>query len=62
MSKLIVKSISSIMVINGLGHSGMYSTAGESLENSKKKDFILSFLKNADTGINDIESTKDNLP
>lgn len=50
------------MVINGLGHSGMYSTARESLENSKKKDFILSFLKNADTGINDIESTKDNLP
>lgn len=65
MSKLIVKSISSIIVINGLGHSGMYSTAGEALENSKKKDFILSFLKNADTGINDIESieiTKDNLP
>jgi AAA15 family ATPase/GTPase len=64
-SKLIVKSISSIMVINGLGHGGMYSTAGEALENSEKKDFILSFLKNADTGINDIESieiTKENLP
>jgi AAA15 family ATPase/GTPase len=65
MSKLIVKSISSIMVINGLGHSVMYSTAGKALENFDKKDFILSFLKNADTGINDIESieiTKENLP
>lgn len=64
-SKSIVKSISSIMVINGLGHSGMYSTAGKALENSEKKDFILNFLKNADTGINDIESveiTKESLP
>jgi AAA15 family ATPase/GTPase len=53
------------MVINGLGHSVMYSTAGKALENFDKKDFILSFLKNADTGINDIESieiTKENLP
>lgn len=65
MSKLIVKSISSIMVINGLGHSDMYSTAGDALENSEKKDFILKFLKNADTGINDIENleiTRENLP
>ena len=64
-SKIIVNSISSILVIDGLGHSGMYSTAGKALENSDKKDFILNFLKNADTGINDIDSieiSKENLP
>ncbi len=65
MSKSIIKSISSIIVINGLGHSGMYSTAGDALDDLNKKKFILDFLKNADTGINDIENieiTKDNLP
>lgn len=65
MSKSIIKEISSIIVINGLGHSGMYSTAGDALDDLNKKKFILDFLKNADTGINDIENieiTKDNLP
>lgn len=65
MSKSIIKEISSIIVINGLGHSGMYSTAGDALDDLNKKKFILNFLKNADTGINDIENieiTKDNLP
>lgn len=65
MSKSIIKAISSIIVINGLGHGGMYSTAGDALDDLNKKKFILDFLKNADTGINDIENieiTKDNLP
>lgn len=64
-SKKIVKLISSIMVINGLGDSKMFDIAGEALEVSNKKDFILEFLKNADIGINDLnnmEITRENLP
>lgn len=64
-SKAIVKEISSIMVIDGLGHKGMYAVAGDALQDADKKKFILDFLKNADTGINNIdkiEITKDNLP
>lgn len=64
-SKEIVKTISSISIINGLGHRGMYGIAGESLNDSLKKKFILDFLKNADIGINDLESievTNENLP
>lgn len=64
-SKKIVKSISSIMVINGLGDRKMFDIAAEALEDSNKKDFILGFLKNADIGIkdlNNIEISKENLP
>lgn len=44
-SKSIIKEISSIIIINGLGHSGMYSTAGDALDDLNKKKFILNFLK-----------------
>ncbi|MCT3846078.1 ATP-binding protein [Elizabethkingia anophelis] len=64
-SKQIVKGISSITVIDGLGHSGVFKMAGDALEKPAIKNFMLNFLKNADIGINDlnnIEITKDNLP
>lgn len=64
-SKHVVKSISSISIISGLGHQGMYGIAGDSLSDSTKKKFILNFLKKADIGINDldtIEITNENLP
>jgi len=65
LSKQIVKTISSISVISGLGHRGMYGVAGDSLSDSIKKKFILDFLKKADIGINDldtVEITNENLP
>ncbi len=65
LSKQIFKSISSISIISGLGHRGMYSVAGESLSDAIKKKFILNILKNADTGIEDLETveiTKENFP
>lgn len=65
LSKQIVKTISSISIINGLGHRGMYGIAGDSLNESVKKKFILNFLKKADIGINDldtVEITGENLP
>lgn len=65
LSKQIIKSISSISIISGLGHRGMYGIAGESLNNSVKKKFILDFLKKADTGIDNLETveiTNDDLP
>ena len=64
-SKRIVKEIASIIVINGLGHSGMFTAASKALEDADKKKFILDFLKNADTGIMDLERiklTKEELP
>jgi len=62
LSKQIVNSISSISIISGLGQLGMYEFAGNSLNDSLKKKFILNFLKNADTGIDDmgiVEITND---
>ena len=64
-SKQIVKTISTISIISGLGHRGMYGIAGDSLNDSVKKKFILDFLKNADIGIDDLEAieiTNENLP
>jgi hypothetical protein len=64
LSKTIIKTISSISIINGLGHRGMYGIAGDSLNDSVKKKFILNFLKNADMGIDDmntVEITHENL-
>jgi AAA15 family ATPase/GTPase len=63
-SKQIVKTISTISIISGLGHRGMYGIAGDSLNDSVKKKFILDFLKNADIGIDELESieiTNENL-
>jgi hypothetical protein len=65
LSKQIVKTISSISIISGLGHRGMYGIAGDSLSDSVKKKFILDFLKKADIGIDDldtVEITNENLP
>jgi len=56
LSKKIIKAINSISVISGLGHQGMYAMAGDSLENIDQKKFVLNFLKNADIGIQDLET------
>lgn len=64
-SKQIVKKISSVSVISGLGHHGGYGLAGDFLNDSAKKNFILDFLKKADFGIEDlnvVELKGDNLP
>lgn len=64
-SKQVVKTISSISIISGLGHRGMYGVAGDSLSDTVKKKFILNFLKKADIGIDDldtVEITNENLP
>lgn len=65
LSKQIFKTISSISIVSGLGHKGMYSIAGDSLSDNIKKKFILDFLKKADVGIDDLETveiTNENLP
>jgi hypothetical protein len=65
LSKLIVNNISSISVINGLGHQGLYEYAGDSLNDDTMKDYILNFLKYGDTGIQDvatIELNSEDLP
>ncbi len=65
LSKELVDSIVSIFVINGLGHRGLYSYAGDSLNDKRKKKYIIDFLKYGDTGIEDIkavEISSDDLP
>lgn len=65
LSKSLVEDIASIFVVNGLGHQGLYSYAGDSLENSSKKKYILDFLKKGDTGIKDVgtyEISEEDLP
>ncbi len=65
LSKSLVENIASIFVVNGLGHQGLYSYAGDSLENSSKKKYILDFLKKGDTGIKDVgtyEISEEDLP
>lgn len=65
LSKQLVKSITSIYIISGLGHRGMYQYAGESLNDEEKKKYILDFLKYGDIGIEDlnaIEISSDDLP
>lgn len=64
-SKKIMRALGSIEIISGLGHKGMYALAGDSLEDSEQKKFVLNFLKNADIGIQDLETinfSNDNLP
>jgi len=55
-SKRIIETISSISIISGLGHRGMYSLAGNSLKDSAQKKFTMDFLKKADLGIEDLYS------
>lgn len=54
LSKQIIEVISSISIINGLGHQGMFNHAGDALEEQDKKRFILDFLKKGDLGIEDL--------
>jgi len=56
LSKQLIDNIASIFVINGLGHSGLFSYAGDSLNDEKKKKYIIDFLKYGDTGIEDIDT------
>ena len=58
LSKQIFQTISSITIISGLGHSGMYGIAGEALSDAIKKKFILDFLKKADVGIDDLKTVE----
>lgn len=65
LSKKIIKEIGSISIISGLGHRGMYGLAGDSLNDSLKKKFVLNFLEKADIGIQDLEAieiTNEDLP
>ena len=65
LSKQIVDGIASIIVIHGLGHQGMFSFAGDSLQDKKRKKYIVDFLKYGDIGIEDIDSVEispDDLP
>lgn len=59
-SKEIVKKISSILIISGLGHNGGYGLAGDFLNDSVKKNFVLNFLKKADLGIEDVKTVEFN--
>jgi len=63
LAKQLIKSMTSVYVISGLGHQGMHQYAGDALEDKTKKKYILDFLKTGDIGIEDIEtveiSTKD---
>jgi hypothetical protein len=40
LSKQIINNISSISVINGLGHQGLYEYAGDLLNDDNMKDYI----------------------
>jgi len=54
LSKQLIDSFASITLINGLGDQGMYEYAKDSLNDDKKKKYVLDFLKYGDIGIEDI--------
>ncbi len=56
LSKQLIDNIASVFVINGLGHNGLFSYAGNSLNDEKRKKYIVDFLKYGDTGIEDIDT------
>lgn len=58
LSKELIENISSITVISGLGHQGMYKIAGDAINDVNKKKYIIDFLKNGDIGIIDIDSVE----
>jgi len=65
LSKQLIDSFSSMIIISGLGHQGMYKFAGDALSDGKKKKYIIDFLKYGDIGIEDvnaIEISSDDLP
>ena len=51
LSKQIVDSLGSILIISGLGHQGMVNYAGKALEIEKKKKYILDCYYTAIPGI-----------
>ncbi|MGF1637863.1 MAG: ATP/GTP-binding protein [Cyclobacteriaceae bacterium] len=55
LSKELINELTSIHIINGLGHVGMYAYAGEALSDTTKKKYIIDLLKKGDTGIDDID-------
>lgn len=57
-SKNLLEVMSSMYVISGLGHQGMYSYAGERLTKKDSKKYILDFLKHGDIGIEDLEAVE----
>lgn len=56
LSKKIIKAIGSILVVNGLGHQGLYEMAGESLNDDQRKDYILKLLAYGDLGIENLSN------
>ena len=58
LSTKIVEKISSINILSGINTSKLNEEAKKSLDDQNAKDFILRFLKNADTGIKNIEKQK----
>ncbi|WP_026838888.1 AAA family ATPase [Gillisia sp. JM1] len=65
LSKQLIDSFASMIIISGLGHQGMYKVAGDALSDDKKKKYIIDFLKYGDIGIEDvnaIEISSDDLP
>lgn len=56
LSKELVGSIASIILISGLGDPGLYAYASDSLDDVKKKKYIIDFLKYGDIGIEDINT------
>src|SRR5690606_35702426 len=51
LAKQLIECFASMFVISGLGYQDMYSYAGDSLSDDKKKKYILDFLKYGDIGI-----------
>lgn len=65
LSKELINAISSIIIISGLGHQGMYKVAGDAITDKDRKKYIIDFLKYGDVGIEDIDAvevSKDDLP
>lgn len=56
LSKELINELASIIVINGLGHLGMYAYAGDSLSDVERKKYIIDFLKYGDLGIENLDS------
>jgi len=54
-SSKLIKAMSSINIINGLGDFNLMQSAGDKLEDSKMKDYILNILKFGDIGIKDVD-------
>jgi AAA15 family ATPase/GTPase len=65
LSKELIDELTSIIIINGLGHQGMYDFAGDSLKDESVKKYMVDFLKYGDIGIQDLnvlEISSEDLP